>query len=229
MISFVSPDGPPQFPNPLFAEDSGILAVGGKLTLPWLLLAYRNGIFPWFSFRDFDQPHWYCPMERFVIFPNEIHVSHSMRTLINKHRYVVTFDEDFDEVIRQCGALREDEDGAWLGPDIIRAYTKLHELGLAHSVEVRDTADDHRIVGGLYGVIINDVFVGESMFSLTSGASKLALIALARKMEQNGGKFIDCQIRTPHLESMGGRYITYHQYMVALNGHGPGVPIVWAP
>ena len=199
------------FPDPKLADDDGCLAVGGDLSVDRLLLAYQHGIFPWFSFRDNDEPVWYCPHRRFVIFPSEIHVSHSMRTLINKRKYYFSINHDFDGVIRQCSRLRIDEDGAWLGEDMIRAYTELYRQGFASSVEVWD--EEHRLVGGLYGVDIGKAFFGESMFSLVPSASKLALIFLARFFGEAGGVLIDCQLETAHLRSMGGRYISYEEYM----------------
>ena len=198
------------FPPPELAEESGLLAVGGDLSIPRLLLAYSHGIFPWFSFRDSEEPRWYCPHERFVIFPDEIHVSHSMRTLLRKDIFKVTFNQDFNGVIENCSKLRIEEEGAWLGPDIIKAFTRLHDLGIASSVEVWQ---DGSLVGGLYGVNVGRVFIGESMFSLVPSASKVALISLARRMSENGGTMIDCQLETPHLLSMGGRYISYDEYM----------------
>ena len=198
------------FPDPRLADDDGCLAVGGDLSVDRLLLAYQNGIFPWYSFRDSDEPVWYCPHERFVIFPNEIHVSHSMRTLLNKGKYLFSVNKAFDDVIRQCSQLRIDEDGAWLGEEMIRAYTELHRQGFAASVEVWE---EGRLVGGLYGVNIGRAFFGESMFSLVPSGSKLALIFLARLLAANHGTIIDCQIKTAHLESMGGRYISYEEYM----------------
>lgn len=201
------------FPDPRQGDPDGLFAVGGDLSTDRLLLAYSNGIFPWYAFRWYDEIHWYCPMSRFVIFPSEIHVSHSMRTLLRKQRYDVTFNTDFEGVIAQCAKLRDAEDGAWLGDDMMRAYTELHRQGFAASVEVRD---EGRLVGGLYGVTIGRCFFGESMFSLVPSASKIALVALAQYMEQNGGALIDCQFETPHLRSMGGRHISYDEYMAIL-------------
>lgn len=199
------------FPDPRLGEDDGLVAVGGDLSVDRLLLAYEHGFFPWFSFRHHDEPLWYCPMQRFVIFPSEIHVSHSMRQLIRQQRYKVTINRDFEGVIQGCASSqqRDEEDGAWLGPDIIRAYTELHRQGFAASVEVWD---DQRLVGGLYGVTLGKAFFGESMFSLVPNASKLALIHLAQTFEKLGGKLIDCQFETPHLRSMGGRFISYDEY-----------------
>lgn len=213
------------FPDPHYGEPDGLLAVGGDLSVDRLLLAYSNGIFPWFSFRDCEEPQWYCPMQRFVIFPKEIHISHSMRTLLNKGRYEVSINQDFEGVIRQCSLLRADEPGAWLGEDMIEAYTELHRQHFAASVEVWDPIADgndsegptHRLVGGLYGVNIGKAFFGESMFSLVPSASKLALIFLAQVLEENGGTLIDCQFETPHLRSMGGRHISYDEYIQLLN------------
>lgn len=198
------------FPDPRLGEEDGLLAVGGDLSVDRLLLAYSNGIFPWYSFRDSDIL-WFCPMQRFVIFPDEIHVSHSMRNLLNKEKYRVTINQDFAGVIKNCGDLRKDQEGAWLGDDMTKAYTELHHQGFAASVEVWD--QDDKLVGGLYGVTLGRCFFGESMFSLVPSASKLALIGLADTMVANGGVMIDCQLETPHLKSMGGRFISYDEYM----------------
>lgn len=202
------------FPDPHFGEKDGMIAVGGDLSVDRLLLAYSNGIFPWYSFQYDEEPVWFCPLERFVIFPNEIHISHSMRTLIKKQQYEVSFNRDFEGVIRNCSQLRIKEDGAWLGEDMIKAYTELHRQQLAASVEVWE---GDRLVGGLYGVTIGRVFIGESMFSLVPSASKLALIALAQTLQRAGGRMIDCQLETPHLKSMGGRFISYEEYMKIMN------------
>lgn len=206
------------FPDPRLGDDDGCFAIGGDLSIDRLLLAYSNGIFPWYSFRDQKDVLWYCPMRRFVIFPEEIHVSHSMRTLMNKKRYSVGINEDFEGVIRGCSKSdgRYEEDGAWLGEDIIKAYTELHNQGFAASVEVWDN-ETEQLVGGLYGVTIGKVFIGESMFSLVPSASKLALIFLARFLQEHGGRMIDCQLETSHLKSMGGRYISYEEYMKIMN------------
>lgn len=201
------------FPRPVNVEPDGLLCVGGDLSVDRLLLAYSNGIFPWYSFRHNREILWYCPQDRFVIFPDEIHVSHSMRTLMNSGKYEVSIGENFDAVIRNCSLLRIHEAGAWLGDEMIRAYTELHRQGFAQSVEVWES---DRLVGGLYGVTIGRCFFGESMFSLAPSASKLALIHLARLMQEHGGLMIDCQFETPHLKSMGGRFITYKEYMKIL-------------
>lgn len=201
------------FPDPHYGDPDGLLAVGGDLSVDRLLLAYSNGIFPWYSFRECEQPIWYCPMQRFVIFPEEIHVSHSMHTLINQERYRLTINNDFDGVISHCSQLHFNEQGAWLGSDMVEAYKELHRQHFAASVEVWD---DERLVGGLYGVNIGKAFFGESMFSLVKNASKLALIYLSLVLANAGGTLIDCQFETPHLRSMGGRIISYDEYMKLL-------------
>lgn len=200
------------FPDPHLGDEDGLVAIGGDLSIDRLLLAYSNGFFPWYSFHSEKEPLWFCPLRRFVIFPSEVHVSHSMRQLIRQDRYQVTINRDFNGVIRGCATVQErnQEAGAWLGPNIINAYTELHQQGFAASVEVWE-AD--KLVGGLYGVNLGASFFGESMFSLVPNASKLALIHLARFMDAKGGRLIDCQFETPHLKSMGGRYISYEAYM----------------
>lgn len=199
------------FPDPHLGEEDGLVAVGGDLSIDRLLLAYSNGFFPWYSFRD-ENRLWFCPLQRFVIFPKEIHISHSMQQLIHQNRYQLTINKDFDGVISGCSTAqnRDEEEGAWLGPDIINAYTELHRQGFAASVEVWD---GQRLVGGLYGVNLGRAFFGESMFSLVPNASKLALIHLARTLDARGGTIIDCQFETPHLRSMGGRHISYEEYI----------------
>ena len=207
------------FPDPKLGEEDGLVAVGGDLSVDRLLLAYSNGFFPWFSFRHSEEPYWYCPLQRFVIFPKEIHVSHSMQQLIKQNRYLLSLNQDFEGVIRGCATAqnRNTEEGAWLGPDIIKAYTELHRQGFAASVEVwENQTGGKRLVGGLYGVNLGRAFFGESMFSLVPSASKLALIHLARLFETFGGLMIDCQFETPHLRSMGGRYIPYDEYIAII-------------
>ena len=208
----------PLFPKPMKGNGEGLVAIGGNLSPGVLIEAYSNGVFPWFSFRD-GLIMWYCPYERFVIFPSEIHVSHSTRNLFNKGIYRITINEAFRDVIHHCSELRIDEEGAWLGPQMVEAYIRLNDLDLANSVEVWK---GHELVGGLYGVHMNGVFCGESMFSLEPGTSKLALVTLARKMQAEGEKLIDCQFRTDHLESMGGRFIDYDEYMAILSLQHPG-------
>lgn len=210
------------FPNPRWGEDDGLVAIGGDLSVKRLLLAYSNGFFPWYAFKMESEPHWYCPLNRFVIFPNEIHISHSMRQLLRQHKYEITVNQNFEGVINGCSTVqsRNEENAAWLGPDIIEAFTDLHRRGYAASVEVWEPSDDvqgRRLVGGLYGVTLRKAFFGESMFSLVPSASKLALVYLAKALENIGGHFIDCQFETPFFKSMGGRFIIYDEYMKILN------------
>lgn len=201
------------FPAPALGEDNGLLAIGGDLRPERLLLAYSHGIFPWFAYKQ-GVIEWWCPMQRFVIFPEEIHISHSMHTLLNKRIYGFTVNKAFEEVIQKCSIgtdNRIEQDGAWLGPEMIKTYTELHRRGYATSIEVWK---DGELVGGLYGVTIGNLFCGESMFSLVPNASKIALISLAKILSKQEEKFlIDCQFETPHLRSMGGRYISYEEYM----------------
>ena len=197
---------------------NGPLCSGGDLDPRRLLLAYSFGIFPWFDFTE-PTPSWWAPLSRFVLFPDEIHISHSMRTLLNKKRYRVTFNEAFPEVIEACRTVNgrsEDKNGAWLGADIVKAYTELWRQGYVKSVEVWDIATG-KLSGGLYGVWLNGCFMGESMFSYIPSGSKIALIGLCAWMKENGGKVIDLQIETEHLKSMGGRHIGYMDYLGLLN------------
>ena len=204
------------FPDPHLGEEDGLVAIGGDLSIDRLLLAYSNGFFPWFSFRDQKEPLWFCPLQRFVIFSSEIHVSHSMKQLLKKNPYRITINKDFEGVMRGCATAqnRNELEGAWLGPNIIKAYTELYRQGFAASVEVWEGS---QLVGGLYGVTLGRAFFGESMFSLVPNASKLALIFLARMLEAHGGRVIDCQFETPHLRTMGGRFIPYEEYMKIIN------------
>lgn len=197
------------FPKPDLAEPDGLLAVGGDLSTERLLLAYQNGIFPWYS--DDTPILWYSPHERFVLYPDELKISKSMRQVLRSGKLRVTVDTCFNDVIIACStAPREGQDGTWIVPDMIAAYNRLHLEGYAHSVEVWQ---DDKLVGGLYGVHVGGVFCGESMFSRVSNASKTALIYLC-----NTGlyKLIDCQVHTGHLESMGARMISREQYMDVL-------------
>lgn len=220
------------FPDPRQGDEDGLFAVGGDLSAERLLLAYSYGIFPWFAFRPEDtcdvfmnketgKPYiqWWCPMQRFVIFPNEIHISHSMQQVMNKvvsGEITVTINKAFEQVMDHCGGIscgknRLELEGAWLGDDIKKAYTELHEMGMAASVEVWDENDE--LFGGLYGVTVGNGFYGESMFSTKPNGSKIALICLAKILQMKNIGLIDCQFETPHLKSMGGRYISYDEYL----------------
>lgn len=194
------------FPNPELAEEDGLLAVGGDLTINRLLLAYQNGIFPWYS--DDTPILWYSPHERFVLFPSELKVSKSMQQVMRSGKFRISINEDFEGVISNCSAIsRKDQDGTWITADMRQAYIDLHHIGFAHSIEVWQ-ADE--LVGGLYGVQVNHTFCGESMFSKVSNASKAALIWLCTN---SNFKLIDCQTYTEHLESMGARMINRAGYI----------------
>jgi len=215
------PENEATFPDPrLIQNPDGCIGCGGELTTEWLTLAYSLGIFPWFAYHYHATPIWYCPMQRFVLYPDEVHISHSMRALLNKQRYRVTIDTDFSGVINGCRTIdhRDQQGGAWLSEDIVAAYTELHRLGIAHSVEVWD---GERLVGGLYGVQIEKCFMGESMFALERDTSKLALIYLAQHAAEHNISLIDCQVHSPHLESMGARTIDYEEFLSALGCHFP--------
>lgn len=212
MIWRLLEDKPNIFPDPHYGEEDGLIAVGGDLSPERLIAAYNNGIFPWYGYKENEEIMWWCPLDRFVIFPNEIHISHSMRQLIKKETYKTSINQAFEQVIENCSKANQRNEmvGAWLGDDMINAYKKMYELGLAASIEVWDK--DENLVGGLYGININNNFFGESMFSLVPSASKLALIYLAEQLKPFGG-LIDCQFETAHLKTMGGRHITYDEYM----------------
>ena len=200
------------FPDPALAEDDGLLAVGGDLSVERLLFAYQNGIFPWYS--DETPILWYAPHERFVLFPDALVISKSLRRVLRSGAFTVTVDTAFEKVIRACSAIpRSGEDGTWIIPDMITAYTELHRQGHARSIEVWQNEE---LVGGLYGVAVGRVFCGESMFSLASNASKVALVQLCLM----GYSLIDCQVYTAHLASMGARMVHREDYLKVLNGNG---------
>lgn len=195
------------FPDPVLAREDGLLAVGGDLRRERLLLAYAHGIFPWYE--PGDEILWWCPKERFVIFPREIHVSRSMNKYMKKHDLQFQLNRDFGDTMHRCRVKREFAEGTWISDEMEEAYGLLHQAGYAASLEAYQ---DGQLAGGLYGVVLGRCFFGESMFSEMENGSKLALIALARLLEQRGFLFIDCQFHTEHLESMGGRYISWEEY-----------------
>ena len=199
------------FPNPELAEEDGLLAVGGDLSFERLLLAYCNGIFPWYS--DGDPILWWCPKPRFIIKPNEVKISKSMKRVFNSGKFKVTFDNDFEGVIKNCKELRENKEGAWINDNMMKAYINLFKRGFASSVEVYR---NEKLVGGLYGVKIGRCFFGESMFSIETNASKVALISICKRLEEEGYIFLDCQMHTNHLESMGGKFVSWEEFKLML-------------
>ena len=201
------------FPDVSEADEHGILAVGGDLSPQRLMLAYQSGIFPWF---DNDEPIlWWSPPERMVLFPDELVISKSMRSILRKEVFTVTFNKDFRAVITNCSQIsRNGQQGTWVSEEMIEAYVKLHELGYAKSVEVWQ---NNELVGGLYGIDLGHVFCGESMFSRVSNASKVAFITLVENLKTRKYKLIDCQVHNDHLESLGAREIERVQFMEMLS------------
>lgn len=193
------------FPDPSLAEPDGLLAIGGDLSAQRLNIAYETGIFPWYSN---DEPIlWYSPHERFVLFPDQLKISKSMRQVLRSKKFKVTFNQNFEAVIDNCAStFRAGQKGTWITDDMKKAYLELHQKGKAHSVEVWQ---DDKLVGGLYGVEVKQIFCGESMFSKVSNASKVALIAL---VQQKNYEMIDCQMYTEHLNSLGAVMITMAEY-----------------
>lgn len=191
------------FPHPYIALEDGLLAVGGDLQPLRILDAYRCGIFPWFN--EMDEILWWSPSPRFALKPEDIKVSKSMRSYFNQNKFKVTIDQCFTDVMQQCKTTsRADQDGTWIHTEMIDAYTELHRMGFAHSVEVWQGDE---LVGGLYGLAIGSIFFGESMFSKVSNASKYGFITLARILQEQGCDIIDCQIHSDHLESLGASHI----------------------
>lgn len=197
------------FPDVNQANRDGILAIGGDLSPERLQLAYKSGIFPWFEVGD--PILWWSPNPRMVLFLEELKISKSMRNVLNKGEFSVTFNQNFRDVISYCQKVKRDgQNGTWITNDMIEAYCKLHDLGIAKSVEVWH---DDILVGGLYGVDLGNVFCGESMFSLVSNASKVAFIALVNHLKNENYKLLDCQVYNPHLESLGCREIPREEFM----------------
>lgn len=200
------------FPPVDEASYEGILAVGGDLSIDRLLLAYNNGIFPWFDAND--PILWWSPSERMVVDPNNYRVSKSLRNIINRNIFEVTFNKDFKSVIENCQQIdRKGQDGTWISNDIIESYTKLYELGNAKSVEVWQ---NNELVGGLYGIDLGHVFCGESMFSKVPNASKVAFVKLIEYLKENSYKLLDCQVHNDHLEKLGAFEISRESFMKIL-------------
>lgn len=201
------------FPPADESAPDGLLAIGGDLSNERLLLAYRSGIFPWFN-KD-EPPLWWSPDPRFVLFPQELNISKSMQQLLKKNAFRITTNNAFTEVIRHCGRQkRKDQDGTWITPEIEEAYTALHRLGHAVSVEAWQGKE---LVGGLYGIRMGPFFFGESMFAKVSNASKYAFIKYVQQLQKEEVLLIDCQIYTAHLESLGARMIERATFIKLLN------------
>ena len=200
------------FPDPELSEEDGLLAIGGDLSIERLLLAYSNGIFPWYN--EGEPILWWCPKPRFILKPDEVKISKSMRKIIKKNIFEIKFNTDFEGVINNCKITREDKEGTWITEDMKNAYINLFKAGYAMSVE---TYLNKELVGGLYGVKIGKCFFGESMFSKVSNSSKIALITLAEKLKEKEFVFIDCQVHTDHLESMGAKFVEWTEFKEMLN------------
>jgi len=200
------------FPPVHFAEESGLLGIGGDLSPERLLLAYRSGIFPWYN--PEEPILWYSPDPRMVLFLENIRISHSMKKVLRQGHFTITLDKAFPAVMKACALIkRNGQSGTWIGTDIYNAYCRLHQMGYAHSVEVWE---GETLVGGLYGVALGQYFCGESMFSYRTNASKAAFISLAQLLRERGFQFIDCQIYTPHLESLGAEEISRDHFLTLL-------------
>lgn len=201
------------FPPVEHADEEGFLAIGGDLSTVRLLLAYRSGIFPWYNE---DEPIcWWSPDPRFVLFPEELIISKSMKQLIKQNRFTFSVNTRFEEVIASCKSIsRKGRQGTWISPAVQKAYTRLHQEGHAHSAEAWL---DGQLVGGLYGIRMGSVFFGESMFSNFTNASKFAFIKYVSELQKEQVKLIDCQVYTSHLESLGARMIPRAEFIKMLN------------
>ena len=196
-----------EFPDVSEASFEGLLAIGGDLSSERLIYAYSNGIFPWFD--DEEPLLWWSPDPRFVLFPEELKISKSMKQILKKNEFKVTVNKDFKTVIEECAlAKREGQNGTWITEKMIEAYLKLHQLGYAKSVEVWQ---NHKLIGGLYGVDLgNNIFCGESMFTKVSNASKVGFITF---VQESNYKLIDCQVYTKHLESLDAKNIPRTKFL----------------
>lgn len=200
------------FPSVTQASPEGIVAIGGDLSAERLMLAYRSGIFPWFE--DDEPILWWSPPERMVLFLDELKVSKSMRNIINRKQFRITFNTAFRNVITNCRDIKRDgQPGTWITDDMTEAYCRLHEMGFAKSVEVWQ---DDELVGGLYGIDLGHIFCGESMFSKVSNASKIGFIALVQQLKLANYRLLDCQVHNNHLESLGAREINRDDFLAIL-------------
>ena len=203
------------FPPPSLSMPDGLLAIGGDLSVERLLLAYRSGIFPWFS--EGDPILWWSPDPRMLLFPGEFHLSRRLERTIRQGVFEVRMDTAFEPVVAACADARGPRrDSTWITRDMQTAYSRLHREGYAHSVE---TWQDNELVGGLYGVSIGACFFGESMFSRVSDASKVATAALVRQVTRWDFPFIDCQLHNPHLERLGAREVPRAEFLHLLHQH----------
>lgn len=214
MITILT-DTQTDFPPVSSAQADGLLAIGGDLSVERLLQAYRNGIFPWYN--EDEIPLWWSPDPRFVLFPEQLKISKSMKQVLKNKSLEFRVNTAFEETILGCRyAPRPGQAGTWISDAIVSAYTKLHHLGYAYSAE---TWQGHQLVGGLYGIRMGNLFFGESMFSRISNASKFAFIHWVQQLQEEGVCLIDCQVYTPHLESMGACMISRANFINILQQH----------
>lgn len=200
------------FPPVHLAEPDGLLAIGGDLSPERLLLAYRNGVFPWY---EDEHILWWCPDPRFVLYPAELKTTRHITSLINRNEFDFTINKAFAQVIHHCKRIkRPGQQGTWITDEVESAYCKMHELGYAHSAEVWK---DKELVGGLYGIKLGKVFFGESMFSKKSNASRYAFTQYVQQLKEEGIKLIDCQVYTEYLESFGARMIERNEFVKLLH------------
>jgi len=197
------------FPNPHFASDEGLLAYGGDLTPSRIMTAYSKGIFPWYN--EDDPILWWSPNPRLVLELNEFKVSKSLQKIINKEVFEIKFDENFKQIMMECKNInRDNQNKTWIQDELIEAYTNIHDMGFAHSFEAYFNGE---LVGGGYGINIGNVFCGESMFAKKSNASKVALYFLVQRLKEKGFRLIDCQIPSPHLQSLGAKVMPRNEFL----------------
>lgn len=214
------------FPPPEFAEDSGLLAMGGDLCVDRLLTAYKQGIFPWYE--ETTPILWWAPDPRMVLFPEDLHISKSLKKIIKKNQFEITFDKAFGEVISSCAYVRLDKgEETWITPEMVNAYIDFHRAGYAHSVEVWHNGE---LAGGVYGVALGRAFFGESMFTNIDNASKVGFVYLVEHLKKWGFRFIDCQVATDNLERFGAKEIPRKEFMEILENEikfKPGNEMDW--
>tara|TARA_B100001063_G_scaffold55641_1_gene49587 strand:+ start:8626 stop:9294 length:669 start_codon:yes stop_codon:yes gene_type:complete len=198
------------FPNPIYAEDKGLLAYGGDLNPSRIMTAYLNGIFPWYN--ESDPILWWSPNPRCVLNFEDFKISKSLQKVIDKNIFEIRFDTNFTQVMKECKNInRENQKGTWIQDELIEAYTKIHQMGFAHSFEAYYNGE---LVGGGYGINVGNIFCGESMFAKKTDASKVALYFLIQRLKEKGFSFIDCQIPTPHLLSLGARTMDRKEFLL---------------
>ena len=201
-----------KFPSPQSATNEGVVAVGGDLNPLRILEAYKNGIFPWFN--DDDNLMWWSPDPRMILYPEKIKISKSFKSFLKKKEYRVSFNENFEDVIESCSNIkRVNQKGTWITNGLKQSFIELHLMGYAHSVEVWQNGV---IIGGLYGLDLGNIFCGESMFSIKSNASKVGLYFLCKELKQNNYRFIDCQVPSQHLRSLGAEEISRDNFLKKL-------------